>query len=58
MLAMTIVTLFVIAERIEIPAPLAWRWRGAGRALRIIAAQARMHLAQLAPRSNIREVSP
>jgi predicted metal-binding membrane protein len=57
MLAMTMVTLFVIAERIEIPAPLAWRWRGAGRALRIIAAQARMHLAQFAPRSNIREVS-
>jgi predicted metal-binding membrane protein len=54
LLAMAAVTLFILAERLENPAPLGWRWRGPGRALRIIAAQARMHLA---PRSNIREVS-
>jgi hypothetical protein len=54
-LAMTIVTLFVVAERIENPAPLGWRWRGFGKALRIVTAQARM---RLAPKSNIREVSP
>jgi predicted metal-binding membrane protein len=44
-LAMIAVTLFVFAERLEEPAPLQWRWRGAGKALRIIAAQARMRLA-------------
>jgi predicted metal-binding membrane protein len=55
LLAMAAVTLFILAERLENPAPLAWRWRGPGRALRIIAAQARMHLA---PGNNIREVSP
>jgi predicted metal-binding membrane protein len=54
-LAMIVVTLFVVAERLESPAPLAWRRRGIGKALRIIAAQARM---QLAPRSSIREASP
>jgi predicted metal-binding membrane protein len=54
-LAMTLVTLFVAAERIESPAPLGWRWRGFGKALRIVTAQARM---RLAPKSNIREVSP
>jgi predicted metal-binding membrane protein len=57
LLAMAAVTLFILAERLENPAPLAWRWRGPGRALRIIAAQGRMHLAQSAPRSDIREVS-
>ena len=37
-LAMAAVTLFVLAERLERPAPLAWRWRGGGKALRILAA--------------------
>jgi predicted metal-binding membrane protein len=55
LLAMVAVTLFILAERLENPAPLGWRWRGAGRALRIIAAQARLHPA---PRSSIRELSP
>lgn len=55
LLAMVGVTLFILAERLENPAPLAWRWRGAGRALRIIAAQACM---RLDPGSNVREVSP
>jgi predicted metal-binding membrane protein len=55
LLAMVAVTLFILVERLEGPALLAWRWRRLGRALRIIAAQTRM---QLAPRSNIREVSP
>ena len=44
-LMMLAVTLFVFAERLETAAPLAWRWRGPGKALRIIAAQARMNLA-------------
>jgi len=43
-LTMLAVTLFAFAERLESGAPLAWRWRGPGKALRIIAAQARMHL--------------
>jgi predicted metal-binding membrane protein len=54
LLAMVAVTLFILAERLENPAPLAWCWRGPGRALRIVATQARMHLS---PGSNIREVS-
>jgi predicted metal-binding membrane protein len=53
--AMIAVTLFVFAERLESPAPRAWRCRGAGKALRIAAAQTRM---QLAPQRRIREVSP
>jgi hypothetical protein len=42
---MIAVTLFVFAERLESPGPLAWRWRGPGKALRIATAQARMRLA-------------
>jgi predicted metal-binding membrane protein len=53
-LGMIAVTLFVFAERLESPAPPAWRWRGPGKALRITTAQARM---QLAPRSGIRQAS-
>ena len=37
--AMIVVTLFGIAESLETPAPLAWRWRGGGKALRILAAR-------------------
>jgi predicted metal-binding membrane protein len=44
-LMMVAVMLFAFAERLESAAPLAWRWRGPGKALRIIAAQARMHFA-------------
>jgi predicted metal-binding membrane protein len=44
-LTMLAVMLFAFAERLERAAPLAWRWRGPGKALRIIAAQVRMHLA-------------
>jgi len=44
-LTMLAVVLFASAERLENAAPLAWRCRGPGKALRIIAAQARMHLA-------------
>jgi len=46
-LTMIGVTLFVFAEQLEGPVPLKWRWRGPSRALRIIAAQARMRLARL-----------
>ncbi|HET7911837.1 MAG TPA: DUF2182 domain-containing protein [Pseudolabrys sp.] len=45
-LTMVAVMLFALAERLESAAPLAWCWRGPGKALRIIAAQARMHLAR------------
>jgi predicted metal-binding membrane protein len=54
LLAMAAVTLFVFAERLENPAPLAWRWRGTGKALRIIMARLRMRLAS---RSGIGEAS-
>jgi predicted metal-binding membrane protein len=43
--AMLAVALFVFAERLESPTPPAWRWRGGGKALRIITAQARLQLA-------------
>ena len=42
---MIAITLFIFAERLESPAPLVWRWRGPGKALRIATAQARMRLA-------------
>jgi predicted metal-binding membrane protein len=53
-LAMIALSLFVFAERLESPAPLQWRWRGPGKALRIVAAQARI---RLAPWNRIRETS-
>ena len=53
-LTMLAVMLFAFAERLESAAPLAWRWRGPGKAVRLIAAQARTHLA---PRAVIRESS-
>jgi predicted metal-binding membrane protein len=43
-LGMLAVMLFAVAERLESAAPLAWRWRGPGKAFRFAAAQARMHL--------------
>ncbi len=36
--AMIAVTLFSLAESLEDPAPLAWRWRGGAKALRIVGA--------------------
>ena len=45
-LTMLAVMLFAFTERLESAAPLAWRWRGPGKALRIVAAQARIHLAR------------
>jgi predicted metal-binding membrane protein len=44
-LTMLAVMVFAFAERLEDAAPLAWRWHGPGKVLRIIAAQARTHLA-------------
>jgi predicted metal-binding membrane protein len=40
--AMICIALFAFAERLERPSPLAWRWRGPGKALRIAAAQIRL----------------
>jgi predicted metal-binding membrane protein len=54
-LGMIGLTLFVFAERLESPAPLAWRWRGSGKAVRIIAAQTRIRLGQW---SGVREDRP
>jgi predicted metal-binding membrane protein len=52
-LTMLTVMLFACAERLESAAPLAWRWRGPGKALRIAAAQARIHLAH-PPKADIK----
>ena len=46
--AMIAIALFVFAERLEGPAPLAWRWRGGGKALRIVVARTRIQLARVA----------
>lgn len=43
-LAMAIVALLIFSERLEEPAPLCWRWRGFGKAVRIVIAQAQMRL--------------
>ena len=50
--AMLAVALFVFAERLENPAPPVWRWRGAGKALRMITAPARL---LLPPRGRMKE---
>ena len=42
---MALVALFTFAERLDDPAPIAWRWRWPARALRIAVAQARIRLA-------------
>jgi len=42
--AMAIVTLLIFSERFEPPRPLSWRWRGPGKAIRILIAQTRMRL--------------
>jgi predicted metal-binding membrane protein len=44
-LGMIALALFVFAERLETPSPLEWRWRGPGKAWRIISAQVRIRLA-------------
>jgi predicted metal-binding membrane protein len=38
---MAAIGLFLAAERLERPAPLAWRWRGAGRATRMLTSASR-----------------
>jgi len=53
-LAMIVFALFVLGERLEAPVPPAWRWRGTGKAVRIIAAQTRLHL--IAP-SRVRQAA-
>jgi predicted metal-binding membrane protein len=57
-LTMLAVMLFAFAERFESAAPLAWRWRGPGKALRIIAAQARMHLAPRTTGGGVQPILP
>jgi predicted metal-binding membrane protein len=42
--AMAAVAVLIFGERIELPMPPCWRWRGLGKALRIVAAQARIRL--------------
>ncbi len=49
LVAMIAVTLLVFAERLERPAPLAWRWRGTGKAWRIVLAQAQAIGISLSP---------
>lgn len=41
---MAAVTLWLLAERLERPAPPGWRWRGPGKAVRLVAAQSRLRL--------------
>lgn len=44
LLAMAVVALLIFSERLEEPAPLSWRWRGFGKAARIVIAHAQMRL--------------
>lgn len=52
--AMIAIMLFLLAERLEGPAPLAWQWRGGAKAIRLIAARLRIRTGSLNP---IAEVS-
>jgi predicted metal-binding membrane protein len=56
-LTMLAVMLFAFAERLESAAPLAWRWRGPGKALRVIAVQARIYL-ERPPKADMCSASP
>jgi hypothetical protein len=51
---MIVVAALVFAERLEAPAPLVWQWRGGGKALRIVVAQARL---RFMPRRLVEETS-
>jgi predicted metal-binding membrane protein len=42
--AMAVIAVFVISERLERPMPPSWRWRGLGKAMRIVIAQSQMRL--------------
>jgi predicted metal-binding membrane protein len=42
--AMAIAAVLIVSERLEHPRPPRWRWRGLGKASRIVAAQARIRL--------------
>ena len=57
-LTMLAVMLFAFAERLGSAAPLGWRWRGPGKALRIIAAQVRMHLAPRTKGGGVQPIFP
>jgi predicted metal-binding membrane protein len=50
--AMAIVAVLTFSERLEHPKPPSWRWRGLGKVSRIAAAQARIRLPALLPRSS------
>jgi predicted metal-binding membrane protein len=43
-IAMAAATVLIVSERLELPRPPCWRVRGAGKALRIVIAQARIRL--------------
>lgn len=45
--AMAIVTVLIFSERLEQPRPPSWRWRGFGKAIRIVVAQVRIRLRAL-----------
>jgi predicted metal-binding membrane protein len=53
--AMIAIMLFLLAERLEGPAPLAWQWRGGAKAIRLVAARLRFRTGSLNPMA---EVSP
>jgi predicted metal-binding membrane protein len=43
-LAMSAVAILILCERLDDPAPVSWRWRGLGRARRIVAARLKIHV--------------
>jgi hypothetical protein len=45
--AMAVVTVLTVSERLEYPRPPSWRWRGFGKARRIVVAQTRIRLQAL-----------
>jgi len=45
--AMVATTLLILCERLDDPAPVSWRWRGLGKAARIVGAQARIRVPRL-----------
>jgi hypothetical protein len=46
-IAMAAVTVVIVSERFEHPAPPCWRWRGLGKVKRMLVAQARIRVKDL-----------
>ena len=50
---MAVATVLIVSERLESPMPASWRWRGLGKTIRIIRAQARLRFTALGTNASL-----